>query len=235
MLNDSTGWAVGDGGCVFKRSGRLHPSSTEQVWVSKTITTLTPQEYWDFKGVCFTDEQNGWIVGYKNNGSDKYKGVIIHMENGVWLTPIYSTDPSLLGSTQNPLTPFLKVKMAKPATYYEGYISCGNGYILKYQHDGTWLPIRPPAPNNDPVSVWYKDLWMNSLNPDELWALGDNSGIFAGTQNGGLSWNFEYPSQFSQTYDWPLNTNTPLGTRLASLSLYGSGYNDMNYGMSYGL
>ncbi len=236
MLDDSTGWAVCDNGLVYKRTSRLYPQTSDFVWIAQSDVMPGGTQYgYDFRGVCFADANNGWIVGYSNGGLKKYMGVVLRTEDGGlnWSAQ-YSINIPLLAGTPDSLTPFLKVKVAKPGLYYRGYISCGNGYVLKLQDNGTWLPIRPPAPNNDSISVWYNDLWLNANDPNQVWVLGDNSCLFAGSTDGGTQWNFEYPSEFSQGYAFPPNTNTPLGTKLANLSLYGNGYNDVYYGMSYG-
>jgi len=193
MLTDSTGWVVGDGGRVGKRLGKLYPQSAETPWIEQTNVMPGGTQYgYDFKGVCFADANNGWIVGYSNGGPKKYMGVVLRTEDGgVNWAAQYSVNIPLLAGTHDSLTPFLKVKVNKYGTDYLGYISCGNGYILKLQLNGTWLPMRPPAPNNDSISVWYNDLWINANDPNQVWALGDNSCLFAGSADGGTSRCFE--------------------------------------------
>ena len=161
MLNDSTGWVVGDNGMVSKRTGRLYPQTSDFAWIAQSDVMPGGTQYgYDFRGVCFADANNGWIVGYSNWGLKKYMGVIVRTTDGgnTWLPPVFSNQILGLQYTPDSLTPFLKVKTTFYNNRYTGYISCGNGYILKLQPDGTWNPIRPPAPNNDSISVWYNDL-----------------------------------------------------------------------------
>ncbi len=239
MLDDSTGWAVGDEGVVYKRQGTLYPSTSQQVWFSQTIMPSS-QTGWDFKGVYFDDYNNGWVVGHKNGGADKYKGVIVRMLNGVWQEPTYSHRILGLQNTPDSLTPFLKVRMVKNPinNKYYGYVSCGNGYILKWNPDqGLWVPIRPFAPEMDPtdtISTWYRDIYMDLSYPDRVWAIGDHSGVMVSSVDGGASWGAAYPGIFAQAYNWPPNTNTPLGTRVASLAMAGYGGNVFT-GMGEGL
>jgi photosystem II stability/assembly factor-like uncharacterized protein len=188
MTDDSTGWAVGDAGVVYKRIGKLYPTSTEQVWKPDTVLA-TSQEAWDFKGVSFADAQNGWIVGYRNcdestSRHNKYKGVILRTTNG---GGSWSASYPFL-NTSDSLTPFLKVKMTYYGGSYQGYISCGNGYILKWT-PGTnqWLKLRPTTNNSDSLTIWYNSLWMDESNPNSLWVAGDQSCIFMQSGDGGAS------------------------------------------------
>ena len=216
MLNDSIGWAVGDNGVVYKRTGILYPTTGQQVWFSQMV--MAGQNNWDFTGVSFVDENNGWIVGYKNGGGDKYKGVIIRMLNGVWQEPLFSHRILGLQNTPDSLTPFLKVRMTFYGGEYRGYISCGNGFILKMQPDGSWRPLRPFAPEMDPsdtISTWYKDVWMDPDDPNKVWAMGDHSGVMVKSVDGGVNWDASYPDIFTQSYVFPPHTYTLHGTRVA--------------------
>jgi photosystem II stability/assembly factor-like uncharacterized protein len=237
MLDDSTGWAVGDAGVIYKRSGKLYPTSTEQVWQSQT-NKIPSQTSYDFKSVCFVDANNGWIVGYRNadettTRKNKYKGIILRTaDSGDTWTQMLNP----FSGTADSLTPFLKVKMTYYGGSYRGYISCGNGYVLKTLNGGqNWTPFRPATGTSDSLTIWYNSLWMDETNPNSLWVAGDQSCMFMQSGDGGASWSDRNTGVFSQSYDWPANTNTPLGTRVASLSMagYGGGiYTGMGEGLA---
>ncbi|MHB8158435.1 MAG: WD40/YVTN/BNR-like repeat-containing protein [Desulfocucumaceae bacterium] len=179
MLDETTGWAVGDAGTIYKRSGPLHPTSSEAVWVSKSSAWSA----WDFKGLSFVSEDTGWVVGYKRDNPGKYKGIVLWTTNGggSWFK---TTSDSIQGLqyTTDSLTPFMKVKMVWSNEYsnYTGYISCGNGYLLRTRNNGaSWTKIRPTTNNSDSLTIWYNSLWIDESNPNSLWAAGDQSCSFA--------------------------------------------------------
>ena len=233
VVTPALAWTVGDSGNIRRIQS--------DVISSINITNIAgfEQVKWDFKGVSFTDANNGWVVGYKNTDADKYKGIILRTVDGGnnWVIPIYSTNILGLQSTSDSLTPFLKVKISKPSTYYQGYISCGNGWILKLLNDGTWEARRPvdkTAPSADTLSNWYQGLWMNKENPNEIWLSGDLSCKYMGSSDGGANWQSTTSTAFNQAYSWPPNTMFDYDPQLANNGIYCRDYNNPIAMLSYG-
>jgi hypothetical protein len=227
-INDRLVWSVGDSGLVKKITG------CGDVTNVRILISGFDQTNWDFKGVSFADADNGWIVGYKNTGTDKYKGVILRTANGGdgWIIK-YSTETDLFGNTPDSLTPFLKVKTVKYGINYRGYVSCGNGYILKLQIDGTWRVIRPPILDNGYISPWYNSLWTDPT-AQYVWAGTDNRCLYAKSADGGDSWSFDAPPVFDTTYSWPANTYFNCHPQRANLAIWNKDYNNAYTGHNYG-
>ncbi|MRR51705.1 MAG: T9SS type A sorting domain-containing protein [Rhodocyclaceae bacterium] len=237
MFNDSTGWAVGDNGLVYKRERYLHPLPSQNAWVQKT--DLLPggwQGWYNFKGVCFADESHGWIVGYCNSGPKKYRGIVLRTNDGGtnW-TSVVSDSIQGLRSTPDSLTPFIKVSVSYYNNRYTGFVSCGNGYILRLEANGTWTPIRPSSsehPESETRSSWFKDLWTDPTGT-YIQAIADNTGGLVSSVDGGLHWDFTNSSVFDQQYVWPLNTQFNVAPKIANLCMSGEGPDDCYLGSSF--
>ena len=115
-------FAVGDQGKVIK----LQVSSDmNQIQISRELT-IYPE--YNFTGVSFANENVGWIVGYKRDEPDKWKGIILTTTDGGnnW-SP--QTPPSFPGNIQ---VPFLKVQAVPSAPGDQFvWISCGHGYVIR--------------------------------------------------------------------------------------------------------
>ena len=221
---ESNFWAVGKSGLAAKGS----------IYSAQKVSLGYPD--YDLSDVCIVNSQYGWIVGYRKRDEatdkkNKYKGIILRTTDG---GNTWNQDINPFNGKPDSLTSFLKVKVSKPATYYEGYISCGNGYILKLQTNGTWKSFRPPVPSNDSLNIWYNGLWMNNANPNELWISGDDACLFAKSADGGANWTFDYPTTFDQNYVWPDNTYLKYQTQLANFSVWCNKYDSAHTANSYG-
>lgn len=215
VINDSLAWVVGwdhwENGRVWKRTGAKHSHN----WIPETISVINQNEY-HFNDVFFVDENHGWIVGEKKSGSDKYKGVVVWTNNGgeSWHSP--TSTPTFLFPT-----PFLKVKMVQVGSDYYGYITCGNGIVLKTDDGGlNWRRTDSDPWNDDNnISVWYNGLWVDPNNSDKLWVGGDAFGVLAKSDSGGISWTSYQSSEFETTYTFPQGAGAPYGTRFANFDV----------------
>lgn len=136
-INKNLSWAVGTAGSIIK------VAASETTDVAIAIKGFD-QKVWDFNDVCFADTTHGWIVGQKNTGTDKGKGIIIQTTNGGirWITsftPFNNTPDSLL--------PCLKIYILKINEQYQGYIDCGKYSLRLSPFDYRWLPRRPHSRN----------------------------------------------------------------------------------------
>gem|GEM_PF-1862747 len=228
MPDKEHGWVVGDNGTILK----LRNSTPESVFVN--INGFDQHE-WNFKCSSFPDTMHGWVVGYKNWGADKYRGVILRTENGGghWSLK-FSSESDLFGTTSDSLTPFIRVKMVKDNGVLKGYISCGNGYILKWLSiENRWLPIRPPIPDNGFYSPWYNSLWTNP-SATFIWAGADNKCLFAKSTDEGNTWIFDTSAIFDHNYNWPPQTEFNCQPQLANLATWNKDYNNVKAGLSGG-
>jgi photosystem II stability/assembly factor-like uncharacterized protein len=161
-------WAVGDSGQVF----RLNDTG-----VVVDHPTLPSGSGYNLTGVSFANAQFGYIVGYKRENSDKWKGAIWKTEDwgGQWnpLTNIPHFDVP---------TPFLDVHAVSDLHVW---ISCGHGEVLKTTDGGeSWLRrAKPGSPNH------FGWLWgIDALDANTAWVCSDQSGLISMTTNGGDSW-----------------------------------------------
>ena len=157
-------WAVGDSGQVFKlsQSGCILPNYP-----------VTLNAEYNLTGVSFANSQIGYIVGYKRDGSDKWKGAIWKTENGGenW-------------SVQYPVVvegltvPFLDVHAVDER---HAWISCGHGEVLRTTDGGNnW--VRKTKPGGDSHFGW---LWgIDAPDANTAWVCSDQSGLIAMTTNG---------------------------------------------------
>ena len=132
-ISKSLCWQVGAAGAIKRIVGK------ETTGVAVAIKGFVQKE-WDFNDVCFADSTHGWIVGQKNIGDDKGRGVILNSTNGgaswmVGYAPFMNTPDSLL--------PCLKVYIVKINWQYQGYIDCGKCLLKCRSGDNTWVRIRP--------------------------------------------------------------------------------------------
>ncbi len=213
-------WTVGTKGAV------LYTADGGWNWQEKSV--ITSQADYDFMDVCFAGTLNGWIVGYKNTGTDRYSGILLRTTDGgsTWRTEWSATYP------------FLSIKMIASGSYYYGYIGCGDGVVLKY-NGTTWLPTQKrPSPNADSLSLWYHGLWVNPANSSQIIVSGDNSCLISRSSDGGGNWQIcNDPANtvlFDRTYSFPAGTNTPLGTRLAIFKVSAADLNNLSVALSDG-
>ena len=120
VIDDSTGWMVGENHMVRKRTDGVHSHD----WEDKSSTL--PQGYlnYHFNDVFFINADTGWIVGeYKHDtiihDSLRYRGVIYKTVDAgsTWTnqTPSWSYDPFP--------TPFLKIQ----------FVTGSDGYVVLFQ------------------------------------------------------------------------------------------------------
>ncbi|MFQ5933463.1 MAG: ABC transporter permease subunit [Dehalococcoidia bacterium] len=160
MLDEKSGWAVGDKGVILHTSeGGERLESEEGVltfsWVAQD--GITTERLTD---VAFVDEQTGWVVGEK--------GTIRHTSDGgvSWQAQSGNTEMNL-----------------SSVTFYDsrtGWAVGEKGTILRTSDGGrAWLP---------PISDATKNLnsisFADSLH---LWAVGDDGTILQ-SSDGGFSW-----------------------------------------------
>ncbi len=139
-------WVVGDSGLVLRYKDSIYTGQYPFPFqlVKDYERVLNPTH--NLMSVSFENEDIGWIVGYINNGTDMWKGVIWITVNGggAW-TPQSPPDLSLP-------TPFLKVQTVGKGVVW---ISCGNGEVLRTENYGeTWE--RKTKPDGESHYGW---LW----------------------------------------------------------------------------
>lgn len=217
VIDRNTIWSVGTKGALMKSSDGGF------TWNNISVGGINQADY-DFQDVCFVGSASGWIVGYKNNGTDKYGGILLRTTDGnTWY--------------QDPLIktyPFLSIKMASTS---RGYIGCGEGYVLVY--DGTsWTPTpKRPSSNSDSTAIWYHGLWINS-DATQVIVSGDNSCLISKSMNGGNNWVIlndpASTTLFNQNYVFPLNTIIPNATKLSNNKLSASDAGNIDVALSGG-
>jgi photosystem II stability/assembly factor-like uncharacterized protein len=170
-------FAVGDQGKVLKI--KVTPWMN-QILISSEMT-IYPE--YNFTGVSFANENVGWIVGYKRDNPDKWRGIILRtIDGGDTWSP--QTSPSFPGNIQ---VPFLKVEAVDIET---GWISCGNGYVLRTTNGGyTWR--RTHKPLGEDHFGWFWGLHV--IDSDNAWVCSDQTGLVAKTINGGDDWTCKKP------------------------------------------
>ncbi len=222
-------WVVGENGAVYKKTGTVH----QHTWEQKNNGINTN---YNLNDVCFVNAGVGWVVGEKKTEPNKYSGVIYRTING---GTSWTDQTGYITPTITIPTPFLKVQMIYIGSQYKGYITCGNGMVLKTEDGGaTWTrtttPWADPAHPQDSIQIWYNGLWVNPNNAQELWVGGDAYGLMSHSVNGGGSWTASQPTTFNQTYDFPDSTFTPFGTRLATYNMHCANANEGMIALSYG-
>ena len=164
-MNDVFGnWAVGNDGQLMKRASTLDGGQH----VSWTTVDLGLSDY-NLNAIHFVGN-NGWIVGEKKDGTDKYSGVIRRTTDGgnTWISP--TSMPSLPAGTA-----FKDVCFANDG---KGYIACGNGIILKTNDWGaSWPFVLKPISTPDGVSVTYQSIYTDPTNSARVRVVGDNYGF----------------------------------------------------------
>lgn len=228
VINDSLAWVVGEASHVWERTGNKHSHN----WVRRTNLPLGYDDY-HFNDVCFVGADTGWIVGeYKHSAGIhdtlKYRGVVYKTTDGggdwIDVTPTQAAVPLP--------TPFLKVRFANQN---EGYISCGNGIVLKTGDGGaTWSRCKTPWNTKDSISVWYNGLGLDPSSSQNLWVSGDAFGIISKSTDGGANWTAYQPDVFKQSYSFPSGTQTPYDPRLANFDMLFTSSSNGRVALSYG-
>jgi hypothetical protein len=229
VIDSSKVWIVGENGLAWKRRGGVHSHS----WKDMSDSLPDRHQYYHLNDVCFVDTSTGWIVGqckYDTTVNDtvykKYQGIIYRTINGGSSWSI-QTPPGF----DDPPTPFLKAQFAS-GSY--GYVTCGNGIVIKTEDGGqTWeKTTSDPWNDNNNESVWYGGLKV--VDASNLWVAGDAFGILSKSTNGGNSWTSYQPSGFAQSYTFPQGATAPYGTRLANFDVDLTSMSNMRVGLSYG-
>ncbi len=143
-------YAVGDSGILVKLVQRPR-SGYPQAWQDLRIETRTLDRNLNLTGVWFANENLGWCVGYRNNGSDT---------GAIWKT----VDGGQNWSRFNPealrrLFP-IPTRFLNIHGFSDRYIwvSCANGYILRTTDGGeNWrLPTNPKPGGPDDFSYFRR-------------------------------------------------------------------------------
>lgn len=185
-------WIVGDSGKLLYANGL-----TGEILID---TAIYPD--YNFTGVSNAGRMT-WIVGYKRDEPDKWKGIILYNfapdGNLSWKRISESLYDSLLPFLPYSFpTPFLDVKAVNEDI---AWVSCGNGLVLKTQDKGrTWegfIPAQSLYIKDKPYS-WPSDWFWAVYASDEntCWVGGDNSGLLAYTKDGGKHWEYDFPGIF---------------------------------------
>jgi len=206
-MNDVFGkWAVGNDGLLMWRSTTLDGGQH----VSWTTVDLGLYDY-NLNAIHFVGN-NGWIVGEKKDGTDKYKGILKRTINGGnnpadWLTVTMPVLPSG--------TSFKDVSFSNNGT---GYIACGNGIILKsndwganWPEDQIKRPINDPAKDPNGISIWFQSIYTDPTNSANVRVVGDNYGFWSESTDGGATWTAPQSYKLNElpqpiSYTWPTNT-----------------------------
>lgn len=165
MIDDNNAWAVGNDGLVLRQTGSS--------WNKITITGLAEYNLnaIEMKG------QYGWIVGEKKGEPGKYTGVIRRSIDYGNTWPV-EYEYKLYG------TAFKDVSFANNGT---GYISCGNGIILKSTNRGIDWAATGSTPITEPsgVSGWFNSIYTDPANSARVRVVGDNYGFISESNDGG--------------------------------------------------
>jgi|GEM_PF-1984089 len=169
-------FAVGDSGTVFKLNSDGFIISRFNLDVDYNLT-----------GVSFENQSVGYIVGYKRDNPNKWKGAIWKtVDGGMNWTRIL--DVVLPQFPNNIQVPFLNV-----AAGFGGvvWVSSGFGYVLVSWNQGNnWTLTTNPGPPNHYGWLW--GIKADYLNPEYAWVCSDQTGLITHTTNGGQSWhNYE--------------------------------------------
>jgi len=115
-----------------------------------------------------------------------------------------------------------------------GYISCGNGIVLKTTNSGTNWSKTSSDPWNDTnnTSVWYGGLGL--VDGNNLWVSGDAFGIISKSTDAGANWTAYQPDVFKQSYSFPTGTQTPHDPRLANFDMLFTSSSNGRLALSYG-
>jgi photosystem II stability/assembly factor-like uncharacterized protein len=202
-------FAVGDQGKVIKLQVTSHMN---QIQISGEMTIFP--EY-NFTGVSFASENVGWIVGYKREGLDNWKGIILKTTDGGnnW-TP--QTSPSFPG---NIAVPFLKVQAVtdQPGDEFV-WISCGNGYVIYTKSGGFLWRLTHTKPLGGRHMGWF---WgLHAIDSNTVWVCSDNSGLVAKTTNRGEDWECYKPGWEISPQDTSLIFNDCDALAFSSDSLF---------------
>lgn len=162
-------WAVGDSGQVFKLTD-----------IGYLDSLFTLNEEYNLTGVSFAPSGGvGYIVGYKRDNPEKWKGAI-------WKTIDGGDNWERISDPQLPPfyipTPFLNVHVVDE---WYAWISCGHGEVLRTSDGGqSWARKTKPGGINN-----YNWLWgIDAPDANTAWVCSDQSGLIAMTTNGGDSW-----------------------------------------------
>ncbi len=169
--NDAVFWAVGDQGKVFK----IVNGDIESEF------TLGNGGY-DLHGVSFfPGGQTGYIVGYKRDTPDRWKGIVFRTLSGgtYWESRYPQVQDGIC-------VPFLKVQCV-PSHYV--WVTCGDGFVLWSNEWTNWQRLTKPAGEDDFSYIW--GLWcLDSLHG---WVATDESMLIAKTENMMTSWSAYRP------------------------------------------
>jgi len=184
-------WFVGDGGLVY----RYLYDYNDGEYVTLNVTPSITQSDWNFKGICMIPYSNTlFIVGEKVG---ERKGIILRStdDGNTWSATYPTADGYDLAC--------FSIDYANSDILYVG---CSRGYILKTTNGGgTWNKTEAPPvePDLDKHADCFVGIWVDKNNPDNVWAVADNSGLIVKTVNGGQSWG-RFPDKFPNS-EWQVN------------------------------
>ena len=187
-------WMVADSGLVLRYRGEDGPGYPNVKSLNRYVGTPPHDSLLDpahnLMSISFAPYPNkdiGWIVGYVNGGTDKWRGVIYKTTNG-----------GVDWSVQFPVVvegisiPFLKVQAIN-----ENYVwvSCGHGYVLWTGNGGANWEVKT-KPSGDTHFGWLRGVY--AFSDMIAWVASDQSGLVAKTIDGGNSWTIWYPGELIQ-------------------------------------
>lgn len=167
------------------------------------------------------------------------KGVLLRTTTGNNEIPNWAITTNF--DEQCPLPTAFKSVKFNDVTH--GYISGANGTILQTTNGIDWYRRpSPPTWNNydnndtrDTLTVGYNSFWLDPVNPNNIWASGDNFGTMVNTYNSGSTWDTVGSRPFDKEYKFPQDvTRQPFGTKYPNWGCDGVDMSHYYTGLGFG-
>lgn len=173
FLSRDIGWAVGDHGAVLKTN------DSANTWMSTHEISRIPGVP-HFRSVFFTQQDEGWVAGYRNQG-DHREPVLKHTSNygQTWESQDTNLNTGYL----------LGITFVQDTLGVVGWaVGSGGTIIRSYDKGETWQLLDSVVGNWDLRAVAFIDRQRG-------WVVG--KGVILGTTNGGDTWEVQKQGEWS--------------------------------------